>query len=84
MLKAQLNMNIRINFNDSIYVQKYKPEDNDFKYKFVEIEPGDYRVVNATLPRILNHETITQIDLVYSDFPQGEDFSELNRKRIIE
>ena len=32
----------------------------------------------------MNQETITGVDLVYTDYPEGEDLTELNRKRIIE
>ncbi len=84
LVQAQLNMNLRIKFNDSILVDKYIPEEKGFKYKNIPIEPGDYRILNPAVPRILNQETITQVDLVYSDFPPGDDFTELNRKRIIE
>ena len=82
--KAQLNMNLKLRFDDTITIEKYVPDVNNFKYKFISIEPGDYRIINNAVPRILNQETITQVDLVYSDFPEDEDFSELNRKRIIE
>lgn len=83
-LSAQLNINLKIRFDDSVSIEKYKPEETDFKYKSIPIEAGDYRIINNAIPRILNQETITQVDLVYSDFPEGEDFYELNRKRIIE
>lgn len=83
-LSAQTSMNLRIKFNDTIVTEKYENEKNDFKHQQIFIEPGDYRIVNPTIPRILNEETITQVDLIYSDFPAGENFAELNRKRIIE
>lgn len=83
-LNAQTTMGLRIKFTDSIIVNKYEPEENDFKFKHIPISPGDYRIENTTVPRILNQETITQVDLVYSDYPEGEDFTELNRNRIIE
>lgn len=84
-IQAQTLMSLRIKFDDSVTVKKYEPDsDPSFKHKAVEINPGDYRILNTAIPRILNEETITQIDLVYSDYPEGDDFRELNRKRIIE
>jgi len=53
ILNAQLNMSLKMRFNDSISVEKYKPEETDFKYKSIPIEPGDYRIINNTVPRIL-------------------------------
>jgi hypothetical protein len=82
-LSGQVMMNMRIKL-DSVTVKKYEPDETDFKYKEIHIQPGDYRIVNTAIPRILNQETITQVDLVYSDYPEGEDFTELNRKRLIE
>jgi hypothetical protein len=81
---AQTSMSLKIKYSDTLVVGKYEPEVNDFKYKEIEIDPGDYRIKNTAIPRILNDETITMVDLVYSDYPQGDDFSDLNRKRIIE
>lgn len=81
---AQMSMGLKIKFSDSIDVKKYEPEDNGFKYKAVATQPGEYTYDNEAALRILNQETITQVDLVYSDFPAGDDFSDLNRKRIIE
>ncbi len=83
-LKAQTTLSLKIKYADTLVVGKYEAEDNGFKYKAIEVNPGDFRINNTAIPRILNDETITQVDLVYSDYPKGDDFSELNRKRIIE
>lgn len=77
-------MNLRIKFADTLVEKKYTFIESDFKHQQILINPGDYRIINTTVPRLLNQETITQVDLVYSDYPEGEDFAELNRKRIIE
>jgi len=78
-------MSLKIKYADTIVTGRYEPDvNNGFKYKEIEVEPGEYRILNTAIPRILNDETITQVDLVYSDYPKGDDFTELNRKRIIE
>src|ERR1051325_7890502 len=81
---AQTSMNLHIHFNDTLIVKKYEPEANGFKSQYIYIDPGDFRFRNTPVPRVLNGETISQVDLVYSDFPEGDDFTELNPKRIIE
>ncbi len=82
--QAQTYMSLKIFFSDTIVTGKYEPEENEFKYKEIPIAPGEHNILNTAVPKILNGETITMVDLVYSDFPKGDDFSELNRKRIIE
>lgn len=82
---SQTSMSLKIKYADTVVIGKYEPDENNgFKYQNISVEPGDYRILNTTIPRILNDETITQVDLVYSDYPKGDDFSDLNRKRIIE
>ena len=84
-LLSQTSMNLKIKFRDSITVKKYQPDyTNGFKFHDIPIEAGDYRILNPAVPRILNQETITQVDLVYTGYPIDDDFTELNRKRIIE
>lgn len=84
LLHAQVSMTLKYKFTDTVVVSKYKPEENGFDYKEITIQPGNYRIENTAVPRIMNGETMVQVDLVYSDFPEGDDFEELNRKRIIE
>jgi len=69
-INAQITIGMRIKFHDSIITAKYVPDSNGFKYKFILIDPGDYRITNTAATTILNQETITQIDLVYTYFPQ--------------
>ena len=83
-IHSQTQMNLKIKFDDSLIVEKYEPLQNEFKYRSIRIEPGNYRIENDAVPRILNDETIVGVDLIYTGYPEGEDLSELNRKRIIE
>ena len=48
------------------------------------MSPGDSRIRNRKAIKNLKNQTITGVDLVYTDYPEGEDFSALNRRRIIE
>lgn len=81
---SQTLLNLKIRFNDSLEVDKYEPENNGFKYQYIRTQPGEYLFDNPAALRIMNGETITQVDLVYSDYPKGQDFSELNKNRILE
>ena len=83
-IHSQTQMNLKIKFDDSLIVEKYEPLQNEFKYRSIRIEPGNYRIENDAVPRILNDETLVGVDLIYTGYPEGEDLSELNRKRIIE
>jgi hypothetical protein len=83
--QAQSSVTIRerIRFKDTIEVYKYKPEINTFKTLQLKMHPGDYTILNLDDLKKLAGYTITGVDLVYSDYPKGDDFSELNRKRIL-
>ncbi|MBA3663542.1 MAG: VWA domain-containing protein [Bacteroidetes bacterium] len=80
--QASVSFNIRV--GDTVKVEKYEFQEIGFSSYSLSIDPGDYRIRNTTAARLLNFETITAIDLVYTDYPADEDFSELNRKRIVE
>ena len=81
---SQVNIRMRIRFRDTVEIDKFESLDNGFHSKELKMKPGDHRIQNYRTAELLKSETITGIDLVYSDYPEGEDFSELNRKRIIE
>lgn len=50
----------------------------------IPIHPGDFTIHSYNLLEMLEDETITQVDLVYTDWPRGEDLGKLNFKRYIE
>lgn len=85
-VQAQSSVSIRerIRFKDTIEVYKYTPEINGFNTLQLKMHPGDHEILNLKDLKKLAGFAITGIDLVYSDYPKGEDFSELNRKRILE
>lgn len=81
---SQVNIGYNIRISDTLVVDKYERKNIGFSSYYLTVEPGDYRITNPAAARILNGETITGVDLVYTDYPAGEDFTELNRKRLIE
>lgn len=81
---AQVYVKETIRFKDTVVVDKYHPEKNGFSHLKFIMDPGDYRISNPKDVVKLSNQTIVGVDLVYSDFPVGEDFSELNRMRILE
>lgn len=81
---AQVYVKETIRFKDTVEVDKYAPEKNGFSYVKFRMEPGDYRINNPKDVVKLENQTIVGVDLVYSDYPVGENFAELNRLRILE
>lgn len=81
---AQVSIRETIRFKDTIEVAKYAPDNNGFSVLKLKMTPGEYHIQNIKDLKALQGQTITGIDLVYSDYPEGEDFSELNRLRILE
>lgn len=81
---SQMQFNLRINYDDSTKLVKYQPGFNEFEYKSIPLAAGDYRIEDPAIAILLNNETITGVDLVYTDYPPGEDLRELNRKRLLE
>ena len=83
-LQAQVKMLMRIKIKDTVVIDKFEQNDNGFKIQKLYMDPGSHRINNERAVELLHSETIVAVDLVYSDYPEGEDFSELNRRRIIE
>ena len=81
---AQISINERIRFKDTVKVNKYKPDADGFSILKLKMNPGESTVLNPEELRKLKTQTIIGVDLVYSDFPKGADLSGLNRDRIIE
>jgi len=84
MTAAQVSMRENIRFNDTVKVEKYKTIENGFSFTKIRMTPGEHTILNPKDVAALKNQTIIQVDLVYSDYPVGANFSELNRKRILE
>lgn len=69
---------------DTMKIEKYEPRDLGFEYKKIKMNPGDHTILNPKDVEFLKSQTVVEVDLVYSDYPKGADFHELNRKRILE
>ena len=81
---AQVNIKEIIRFKDTVVVDKYTPDKSTFSHLKLKMAPGDYSISTLSEIKKLQGQTIVGVDLVYSDYPVGEDFTELNRKRILE
>ena len=81
---AQVNIKVNIRFKDTIVVEKYIPDNNGFSNLKIKMDPGEYEINNPEIIQKLSNQTIVGVDLVYSDYPVGDDFTELNRNRILE
>lgn len=68
---------------DSVFTERY--DNTHAKGKvFLAMKPGDHQFADPNLAEMLQNETIQRVELVYTDWPRGEDFLDLNRKRFIE
>ena len=81
---SQVLMRMNVTFKDTVKVDKYEPLDNGFQVQYLTMSPGNHRIQNERVAELLKSETVVGVDLVYSDYPVGEDFTELNRRRLIE
>lgn len=80
--QASAQLNIRI--HDTINEGKYHKLENGFECAYLPVEPGDFRINEDSTVEALKGVDIIAVDLVYTSFPEGEDHSELNRRRAIE
>lgn len=83
-LIAQANAALNIRIHDTITEGKYHRVDNNFEAAFLPMEPGDFRINEDSTVEKLKTVDIVAVDLIYTSFPEGEDHSELNRRRAIE
>ncbi|MCE2683392.1 MAG: hypothetical protein ACK49D_05000 [Flavobacteriia bacterium] len=81
---AQVNIKEIIRFKDTVVVDKYAPDNSTFSYLKLKMAPGDYSILSLSELKKLDGQTLIGVDLVYSDYPVGENFTELNRKRVLE
>jgi len=81
---AQVNIKEIIRFKDTVVVDKYAPDKNNFSHLKLKMAPGDYSILTLSELEKLDGQTLIGVDLVYSDYPVGENFTELNRKRVLE
>lgn len=81
---AQVNVKMNARFMDTVVVDKYTPKKSGFYNLKFKMAPGEHEITNLDEITSLKGQTITGVDLVYSDYPVGDDFTELNRLRIIE
>ncbi len=82
--QSQVNLNLRVRIKNTLEIDKYESLDNGFKVQMLKMAPGSWRIQNEAAAELLKSETIVAVDLVYSDYPEGEDFTELNKRRLIE
>lgn len=84
LFSQQVVMRMRTRIADTLVIDKYQPDDRGFKVQLLKMQPGDHRIQNERAIELLRSETVVGVDLVYSDYPEGEDFTELNRRRLVE
>jgi hypothetical protein len=81
---AQVNVKLTVRFKDTVEVERYALKKNGFSTAKFKMAPGDHTITNLNELHALQDQTIVGVDLVYSDYPVGDDFTELNRLRILE
>lgn len=81
-LQAQVSFRAYIN-PDTLITDLYAVEHKKGKV-LIPMHPGSYEISATNILEMLENETIIQVDLVYTDWPRGEDLSKLNFKRYVE
>ena len=81
---AQVSIRENFRFRDTLKVAKYRPVENGFSVAKIRMTPGEHTILNPEDVKALRDQTIIRVDLIYSDYPYGMDFTELNRRRILE
>jgi hypothetical protein len=81
---AQIKITYNGRIADTLKIDKYKIGSPLFEHFTLIMKPGDYRIIDLNSINKHKKNTVTMVDLVYSDYPENEDFKELNRKRILE
>jgi hypothetical protein len=81
---GQMIIRDNISIRDTIRLERYNPESESFAIAKLAMAPGDHRLKDPSKAETLRSQGIVRVELVYSDFPVGEDFRELNRMRMLE
>lgn len=81
---SQVIMREVIRLRDTLHVEKHQPTSDFFSIEKLAMAAGDHRFKEPEKAEKLRTQGITEVELVYSDYPVGDDFTELNRKRILE
>lgn len=81
---SQANASLYVKVKDTVDVLKYELQNNGFESEGLVTDPGDYRIKFSERAAACRSLDIVAIDLVYTEYPEGQDLTELNRKRVIE
>ncbi len=73
-----------IRLRDTLKVDKHLPVSAFLTIEKLSMAAGHHRFKEPEKAEKLRTQGIAEVELVYSDYPVGDDFSELNRKRILE
>ncbi|MBC7863615.1 MAG: hypothetical protein IAF38_11605 [Bacteroidia bacterium] len=83
--QEKVNISIKANF-DTCSVKKYKKEKPEKRSGFdqltLKIPYGDFLISNLKDAEDLKGGIIEKVELVYTQYPRENDFSELNQKRM--
>lgn len=81
---SQVIMREVIRLRDTLRVEKHQPTSTFFSIEKLSMAAGDHRFKEPEKAEKLRTQGIVEVELVYSDYPVGDDFTELNRKRVLE
>lgn len=75
---------IEITFDcfDTVYVEKYKFEGIGINKSYFRTNYSDYEILNPSDIDNIKDKVIEEVELIYTDFPKGKDFLDLNKKRL--
>jgi hypothetical protein len=81
---AQLFLRENFRLRDTLRIERFSPSSDEFSFQKIDMHAGDHRILDPSKAENLRSQLIMAVDLVYSDYPVGDDFTELNRKRFLE
>ena len=84
--QEKLNINIKVKL-DTVSVKKYKIEKPEKAFGLeqvvLKVPFGEHEISNPEDAEVLKGNLITSVDLIFTQYPADEDFSELNQKRMV-
>lgn len=81
---SQVIMREVIRLRDTLRVEKHLPTSAFLSIEKLAMAAGDHRFKESGKAEKMRTQEIAEVELVYSDYPVGNDFTELNRKRMLE
>jgi hypothetical protein len=87
VIKVNGQFRVNSNFNvvmDTINLKQYKVPELDKEFDLIKLAVGfgDFEILNKAELKKIKNAAVVSVDLVYTQFPEEENFKELNSNRL--